>query len=241
MESQVRIAAVTPWNQGEAAIHGPGIYGASIGKPFLYAIPATGERPLQFSAEGLPEGLSLHTSTGHITGAAREAGHSDVLLRAENVHGTAEKVLRIVIGDGLALTPPMGWNSWNAWRHWVSDARVRSAAEKLVTTGLAARGYSYVNIDSSWQGKRGGALGAIQPNAKFPDMGSLADHIHDLGLKLGIYSTPWTIPWGCTTEEAAEEWGGLGLIGCSSGEPDPDYVPNSVAKGACCTVPGVRS
>ena len=66
----------------------------------------------------------------------------------------------------LAPTPPMGWNSWNAWRHWVDDARIRSAAEALVKTGLAARGYSYVNIDSCWQGERGGKHGAIQPNRK---------------------------------------------------------------------------
>jgi alpha-galactosidase len=125
----------------------------------------------------------------------------------------------------------MGWNSWNAWRRWVDDARMRSAAEDLVRTGLAARGYSRVNIDSCWQGQRGGMHGAIQPNRKFPDMRSLADHCHALGLKFGIYSTPWTMPWGCTPKEAEEDWSGPGLIGCSSGNPDPDYHPNSIVEG----------
>jgi alpha-galactosidase len=231
VESQVRLAAVTPWQEGAPAIHGPAIYGASVGKPLLYALATTGEGPLRFTAEGLPEGLSLHADTGHITGSVRQEGHFEVLLCAENAHGTVERDFRICVGDGLALTPPMGWNSWNAWRHWVSDAKVRCAADELVRTGLAARGYSYVNIDSCWQGTRGGSFGAIQGNAKFPDMRSLADHIHGLGLKLGIYSTPWTIPWGCTTEEAEQVWGGPQLIGCSSGAPDPAYTPNSLAEG----------
>ena len=104
----------------------------------------------------------------------------------------------------------MGWNSWNAWRRWVDDAKVRAAADGLVRTGLAARGYSYVNVDSCWQGARGGKHNAIQPNRKFPDMRSLADYIHAQGLKFGIYSTPWTVPWGCSEKEAVADWGGTG-------------------------------
>jgi alpha-galactosidase len=166
VEPQVRIAKVAPWDQGEVDIHGPGIYGASVAKPFLYAIPVTGERPVTFSAEGLPEGLRLDPATGHISGTARQVGQAEVLLGAENRHGKTEMEFSIAIGGTLARTPPMGWNSWNAWRHWVDDARIRSAAEALVKTGLAARGYSYVNIDSCWQGERGGKHGAIQPNRK---------------------------------------------------------------------------
>ncbi len=228
---KVRIAEVTSWDQGEVAIHGPSIFGASANKPFSYTIPATGERPLKFKAEGLPEGLQLDPANGQISGAARSDGDFEVLLSAENRHGKTEKEFTIAIGRGLALTPPMGWNSWNAWRHWVDDDKIRAAAHDLVQTGLAARGYSYVNIDSCWQGKRGGKHGAIQPNRKFPDMDSLAEHIHSLGLKLGIYSTPWTIPWGCTKEEARENWDGDQLIGSSSGEPDPKYTPNSIPEG----------
>ena len=231
MTAQVRIAPVAPWDQGEPAIHGPSLYGAGAGRPFLYAIPVTGERPVSYSVEGLPEGLQLDPASGHITGSALQDGDTEVLLRVENRHGRSEMAFTIAIGGGLARTPPMGWNSWNAWRHWVDDARVRSAAAGLIRTGLAARGYSYVNIDSCWQGERGGRFGAIQPNSKFPDMASLSRHIHGLGLKLGIYSTPWTVPWGCTATEAAESWGGGPLIGCSSGDPDPEYRPNSLPEG----------
>jgi alpha-galactosidase len=223
MDAVTRLAPVMPWDAGTPAIHGPTVTGASAGKPFHYAVPATGERPLFFCAEGLPAGLRLDGASGRISGTAATAGRSQVLLRASNVHGRAERELEIVIGGGLAQTPPMGWNSWNAWRRWVDDAKIRAAAEHLVSSGLAARGYTYINIDSCWQGVRGGRHNAIQPNGKFPDMGALSRFIHGKGLKFGIYSTPWVIPWGCSAEDARADWGGGELIGCSSGEQDPDY------------------
>jgi len=222
---------VHPWDEGSVSINGPDIYGASVNKPFLYAVPTTGERPVCFSAEGLPPGLRLDSASGHITGTVAQEGEYRVLLCAENRHGKGEKTFTIATGGGLALTPPMGWNSWNAWRRWVDDDKVRAAADSLVQTGLAARGYSYVNIDSCWQGRRGGKHNAIQPNSKFPDMPALAAHIHSLGLKFGIYSTPWAVPWGCSPEEAQEDWNGPGLIGCSSGDPDPDFCPQSIPEG----------
>jgi alpha-galactosidase len=89
----------------------------------------------------------------------------------------------------LALTPPMGWNSWNCWAGAVSDKRVREAADAMVGSGLAARGFQYVNIDDCWEDKRA-ADGEIRSNANFPDMKALADYVHSKGLKLGIYSSP---------------------------------------------------
>jgi len=231
LPSASRLAAVAPWDEGSPAVHGPDVYGASADKPFLYAIPATGERPLRFQAETLPDGLRLDPATGHIRGAAHREGDFSILVRVENRHGKAEKELLIAVGRGLALTPPMGWNSWNAWRRWVDDDKVRAAVDGLVRTGLAARGYSYVNIDSCWQGGRGGKHNAIQPNRKFPDMHALAKYIHDRGLKFGIYSSPWTVPWGCFERTAVADWGGPGLIGCSSGPPDDDYTPASIPTG----------
>lgn len=97
--------------------------------------------------------------------------------------------LRPLPPNGLALTPPMGWNSWNKFAGRVNDADVRRTADLLVSTGMRDAGYVYVNIDDTWEGERD-AQGNIQPNAKFPDMKALADYVHARGLKLGIYSSP---------------------------------------------------
>jgi alpha-galactosidase len=68
---------------------------------------------------------------------------------------------------------------------------VLSSAHAMAEKGLREHGWTYINIDDGWQGPRGGEFNAIQPNKKFPDMKALADEIHDLGLKFGIYSSPW--------------------------------------------------
>jgi alpha-galactosidase len=91
--------------------------------------------------------------------------------------------------QGLALTPPMGWNSWNHYATNVTAADVRANADALVKSGMRDAGYIYVNIDDTWEGKRD-AQGYIHPNKKFPDMKALADYVHSRGLKLGIYSSP---------------------------------------------------
>ena len=92
-------------------------------------------------------------------------------------------------GNGPARTPPMGWNSWNHFACKVTEADVRSAADAIVSTGMKSAGYTYVNIDDCWQGKRD-EQGVIHPNEKFPDMKGLSDFVHAKGLKLGIYSSP---------------------------------------------------
>jgi alpha-galactosidase len=97
--------------------------------------------------------------------------------------------LRDVPDNGLARTPPMGWNSWNKFAEGIDDKTVREIADALVATGLRDAGYSYVNIDDGWQGVRD-STGVLQPNAKFTDMKLLADYVHSRGLKLGIYSSP---------------------------------------------------
>jgi alpha-galactosidase len=89
----------------------------------------------------------------------------------------------------LAATPPMGWNSWNHFKGKVDDAAVRAQAEAMISSGMRDAGYTYVNIDDTWEGSRD-ANGNIQANSKFPDMKALADFVHSKGLKLGIYSSP---------------------------------------------------
>ncbi|MBV8500268.1 MAG: glycoside hydrolase family 27 protein [Paucibacter sp.] len=89
----------------------------------------------------------------------------------------------------VAATPPMGWNSWNHFAEKIDDATVRAQADAMVASGMRDAGYTYINIDDTWEGERD-AKGEIHPNAKFPDMKALADYVHAKGLKLGIYSSP---------------------------------------------------
>ena len=97
--------------------------------------------------------------------------------------------LHAVKDNGLARTPPMGWNSWNKFAGRVDDAAVRGVADAMVSTGMKKAGYIYVNIDDTWEAVRD-AKGNITTNSKFPDMKALADYVHAKGLKIGIYSSP---------------------------------------------------
>ena len=182
---------LTPPGPATPRINGARIYGQRPGRPFLFTIPATGDRPLVFSADNLPPGLNLDAKTGRITGMVLNPGEFKVTLHARNDKGADEKPLKIVIGNEIGLTPPMGWNSWNCWAKDVDREKVLASAKGMVSTGLINHGWTYINIDDAWQGKRGGEFNGIQPNDKFPNMKGLADEIHDMGLKLGIYSTPW--------------------------------------------------
>jgi alpha-galactosidase len=89
----------------------------------------------------------------------------------------------------LAATPPMGWNSWNHFAEKITDADVRAAADAMVASGMKDAGYSYVNVDDSWQGERD-SQGNIHSNSKFPDMKALGGYVHSKGLRFGIYSSP---------------------------------------------------
>ncbi|WP_207428942.1 glycoside hydrolase family 27 protein [Pedobacter sp. SYSU D00535] len=91
--------------------------------------------------------------------------------------------------EGLALTPPMGWNSWNKFGCNVDEKMIREIADAMVSSGMKDAGYTYVNIDDCWHGDRD-SLGFIHPDPqRFPSgMKALADYVHSKGLKLGIYS-----------------------------------------------------
>ena len=97
--------------------------------------------------------------------------------------------VRALPDNGLARTPPMGWNSWNHFRGKIDDKTVREIADAMVSSGMKKAGYVYVNIDDTWEGTRDGN-GNIRTNQKFPDIKALADYVHSKGLKLGIYSSP---------------------------------------------------
>jgi alpha-galactosidase len=186
---------LTPPTPSTPAIHGAKVYGAHPGSPFLFVVAATGDRPMTFSAEHLPVGLALDSGTGLITGTAPKAGDYTVTLHAKNSLGEAKRKLLIKVGDTLALTPPMGWNSWNCYADTVSDEKIRTATDAMVSSGLINHGWSYINLDDCWAEKRD-SDGTIHPNSRFPDMKALADYIHAHGLKAGLYSSPGPLTCG---------------------------------------------
>jgi alpha-galactosidase len=180
---------LTPVSGPEPRLRGARVTGVRPGHPFLYGIPATGERPMTFSAENLPAGLALYAASGRISGTLAKAGDYTLQLWAKNARGSNARPLHIVCGEQIALTPPLGWNSWNCFANAVDDAKVRSAADAMVASGLAQHGWTYINIDDCWEAGRD-AQGNILSNEKFPDMKALGDYIHSKGLRFGIYSSP---------------------------------------------------
>jgi alpha-galactosidase len=96
--------------------------------------------------------------------------------------------------DGLALTPPMGWNSWNKFACNVSEKLIQGAADALVASGMKDAGYQYVVIDDCWQVRRDAAGKIVADPERFPSgIKTLAKSIHDRGLKFGIYSDAGTM------------------------------------------------
>jgi len=93
----------------------------------------------------------------------------------------------------LALTPPMGWNSWNKFGCNVSDKLIREMADAMVSSGMQAAGYQYVNIDDCWQVSRDASGTIVADPTRFPaGMKALADYVHSKGLKLGLYTDAGT-------------------------------------------------
>jgi alpha-galactosidase len=91
--------------------------------------------------------------------------------------------------NGLALTPPMGWNSWNRFACNVTEDLVKSAADALVSSGMRDAGYEYIVIDDCWQVSRDAAGNIVADAKTFPSgIKALADYVHSKGLKFGIYS-----------------------------------------------------
>jgi len=95
----------------------------------------------------------LDETTGIITGRIAKAGAHRVTLSAKNVVGLDQREFRIVAGNTLALTPPMGWNSWYIHYSRVTGKIMREAADQMIATGMADYGYEYVNIDDCWMVK----------------------------------------------------------------------------------------
>jgi len=91
--------------------------------------------------------------------------------------------------NGLAKTPPMGWNSWNKFACNVNEDLIKSVADAIASNGMKDTGYEYVVIDDCWQVSRDANGNIVADATRFPSgMKALADYVHSKGLKFGLYS-----------------------------------------------------
>ncbi len=92
--------------------------------------------------------------------------------------------------NGMAIKPPMGWNSWNTLVCDISEDTIKQIAQVMVKTGLRDLGYEYINLDDCWEGGRDSQGYIIADASKFPSgMKALGDYLHSLGFKFGIYTS----------------------------------------------------
>ena len=222
-----QLGALTPPEDAAPRFNGPDVFGVSPGKPIFFRIPVTGQKPLKVSVEGLPDGATFDSNRRVLSGCVKESGDYVLNMIAENSKGRTTRRFTLSVGGRLAIAPPMGWTSWNALRCDITDANIRETARLIDAYGLADYGWNFVNLDDGWQrrpmkgkwsdppGKDAylhdippafaqpprNADGRIRPNANFPDMAGLADYVHSLGLKIGIYSSPG--PMTCQKFEAS--------------------------------------
>ncbi|MFZ5896637.1 MAG: putative Ig domain-containing protein [Myxococcota bacterium] len=173
----------------------PFSFAALPASPVLFAIPATGQAPLTFTASGLPTGLTLDANTGIIRGTSPSAGSYPIEVQVTNAAGSALATYTFVAGTDLTPTPPMGWNSYDSFGASVTEQDMIEQAQ-AVRSNLQPFGWNTVVIDYRWYepALRIDANGRYLPaTSKYPsasgDSGfkSLADRIHALGLGFGIH------------------------------------------------------
>jgi hypothetical protein len=188
--------------------NGARVIGIYPGRPLIYSLAVSGERPILFSAKNLPAELKLDASTGIITGSLAKAGEYKFRAFAKNAAGRAATEIKIICGDKLALTPPMGWNSYDAFGDNVVESEMLANAH-YVAEKMQPFGWDTVVVDYCWSdpgahdnnrnGRANAPLAADPfgrllpaPN-RFPSAANgagfkpLADAIHALGLKFGIH------------------------------------------------------
>lgn len=215
-----QLGRLTPQAKDEPQFNGADIWGVRPCHPIIFRVAVSGVKPMTFTAKGLPAGVTLDAK-GVLRGIAPKAkGDYDIEVTAENAAGRATKTIRLAVGDAIALTPPMGWNSWNVWCFGLTAERAKASARAMEMSGLGDYGWSYVNLDDWWEmnntgvgrvklrmqdlgldapdctGSARDADGRINPNRSFPDMKELTDYIHSFGFKAGLYSSPGPLTCG---------------------------------------------
>ena len=235
-----QLGILTPPEKPAPQFNGADIWGVRPGHPVLFRIPVSGVRPMTFAATGLPDGVTLDAATGILGGVApQKKGDYDIAVTAKNAKGEAKRTIRLAVGDTIALTPPMGWNSWNVWCYRLTAEHAKASAKAMHDSGLGDHGWAYVNLDDWWEMNNSGcervkmrerdlgredvigpardAKGKIIPNRSFPDMKDLTDYIHSFGFKAGLYSGPGPLTCGlCEASyghelQDAESWADWGF------------------------------
>ena len=97
--------------------------------------------------------------------------------------------------EGLALTPPMGWNSWNKFQTNINEQMVMQIADAMVSSGMKDAGYTYIVLDDGWMAMERDSITGdlIADPKKFPrGMKVVSDYVHSKGLKFGLYNCAGT-------------------------------------------------
>lgn len=198
----IAVAALSP----EPQFHSPQIVGVRPDTPFLFCLAATGQGPMQFSVRRLPHDLILDPRSGIITGELEHNGDYTFTALASNSTGIAKTHIKVVCGDTLALTPPMGWNSYDAFGDSVVESEVISNAIWL-KNHLQPFGWDTIVVDFRWYDSLADGIRVqnpervtidgfgrcIPPPNRFPSASDgdgfkkLAERIHSMGLKFGIH------------------------------------------------------
>ena len=215
LEAPQKGERLTPAISPKPSLNYPRTHGTYPQRDLIFRLPTSGEKPFKFSVKNLPKGLKLDSKTGIISGKVTQKGTYPISVKVSNKHGSDLATFNLIIGDELLLTPPMGWSSWYSLSESVSQEAVTKVIEAMHKSGLADFGFSYVNIDDCWQGERNPKTKVLEPNDRFKSMKALAQKAHSLGLKLGIYSTPWITTYA-------------GFRGGSCENPEGLYVDNVI-------------
>jgi alpha-galactosidase len=147
---QAEYVILTPQPPLKPVINGPSVYGVRPGNDILYKIPVTGKQPTKVKVNNLPSGCVFDESSGIISGKIAGKGKYPVIIIATNKHGVDKKKFTLHVGETIALTPPMGWNSWNCFARDVTAQDIRNTADALLKSELSNYGWTYINIDDCW-------------------------------------------------------------------------------------------
>ena len=183
---KVTYTAVVQGNKMQLTLPAPN-FGAARGRGAAAATPGAPATPTTAPAGAPAPGRAAQPQVRELT---RITSDPPAPLPAAPARVALPMPTTPVKANGLAKTPPMGWNSWNKFQGRVSDKMVREMADAIASSGMRDAGYIYVNIDDTWESAHRDSQGRIGTNNKFPNMKSLADYVHSKGLKLGIYSSP---------------------------------------------------